>query len=52
MPRKHSGVFGKNVLWYNTCFAYPNTDCRKKNQTKSPVLYETHYNTEKFHSEN
>lgn len=29
MPRKHSGVFGKTVLWYNTCFTYPYTDSRK-----------------------
>lgn len=32
MTRKHSGVFAKNVLWYNTCFAYPNTDWRKKSK--------------------
>lgn len=51
MPGKHSGVLGENVLRYNTCFAYPNTDSSKI-QRKSRVLYEIYHNREKFYSEN
>lgn len=49
MPGKHTGVSGKNVLWYNTRFAYADTDS-SKTQGISPILYGIH-NTEKFYSE-
>lgn len=50
MPGKHTGVSGKNVLWYNTCFACTDTES-SKTQGTSPILYGIHYNTEKFYSD-